>query len=71
MTSRYGPNGLETVTVLAGLRAYLKGVAEVDYAKGCDIVDAGWPATEILPVPMNERESEASPRRWRKPVKAT
>lgn len=43
MTSRYGPNGLETVTVLAGLRAYLQGVAEVDYAKGCDIVDAGRP----------------------------
>ena len=27
MTSRYGPNGLETVTVLAGLRNYLKGTA--------------------------------------------
>ena len=56
MESRYGPNRLEKVTVLQGLRNYLKGIAEVDYAKGCDIVDAGWPATEILPVPMNERE---------------
>ena len=26
MTSRYGPNGLETVTVLAGLRAYLQAL---------------------------------------------
>lgn len=51
MTSRYGPNRLETVTVLAGLRNYLKGTAEVNYVKGCDIVDAGWPSTEILPVP--------------------
>lgn len=58
MTSRYGPNGLETVTVLAGLRNYLKGIAEVDYAKGCDIVDAGWPATEILPAPMSEQEKQ-------------
>lgn len=55
---RYGPNGLETVTVLAGLRNYLKGIAEVDYAKGCDIVDAGWPATEILPAPMSEQEKQ-------------
>ena len=60
MTSRYGPNGLETVTVLAGLRAYLKDVAEVDYAKGCDIVDAGWPATEILPVSSDTTTMMAS-----------
>ena len=58
MTSRYGPNRLETVTVLAGLRNYLKGTAEVNYVKGCDIVDAGWPSTEILPVPMNEQEKQ-------------
>lgn len=58
MTSRYGPNGLETVTVLDGLRSYLKGSARVEYAEGCDIVDAGWPATEILPVPMDEREEQ-------------
>lgn len=58
MTSRYGPNRLETVTVLEGLRRYLKGTAEVKYAKGCEIVDAGWPATEILPVSMTEQEKQ-------------
>ena len=41
MTSRYGPNRLETVTVLEGLRAYLEGTAEVVYAKGCEVTDAG------------------------------
>lgn len=56
MTSRYGPNRLETVTILAGLKNYLQGTAEVKYAKGCEIVDAGWPATEILPAPMTEQE---------------
>lgn len=58
MTSRYGPNGLETVTLLSGMRNYLKGIAEVDYAKGCEVVDAGWPATEILPEPMTEQEKQ-------------
>ena len=56
MESRYGPNRLEKVTVLDGLRAYLKGRAEVVYAKGCDIVDKGWPATEILPSPLTDEE---------------
>ena len=56
MTSRYGPNRLETVTVLEGLRAYLEGTAEVVYAKGCEVTDAGWPGTEVLPVPLAEEE---------------
>lgn len=42
--------------MLDGLRAYLKGRAEVVYAKGCDIVDKGWPATEILPSPLTDEE---------------
>ena len=58
MQSRYGPNGLPTVTVLAGLREYLKGVAEVDYEKGCDIVDAGWPASELMPVELTSDEEK-------------
>lgn len=56
MTSRYGPNGLETVSVLAGLKKYLAGKAEVAYAKGCDTVDAAWPDSEIVPSPMSEKE---------------
>lgn len=58
MVSRYGPNGLRTVTILEGLCNYLKGTAEVSYTKGCEIVDAGWPSTEILPVPMTEQEKQ-------------
>lgn len=50
MESRYGPNRLEKVTVLDGLRAYLKGRAEVVYAKGCDIVDKGGPLPKFCPL---------------------
>ncbi len=56
MISRYGPNGLKTVTVLDGLRQYLSGSFEVLYAKGCEVVDAGWPSTEILPAPLTADE---------------
>ena len=59
MTSRYGPNRLETVTVLEGVRKYLAGSAEVVYAKGCEVTDAAWPESEILPVPMDEGEKAA------------
>ena len=56
MTSRYGPNALPTVTVLDGIRRYMEGKAVVDYAKGCDIVDAGWPESELLHPPLTEQE---------------
>lgn len=56
MTSRYGPNGLKTVTVLDGLRTYLKGKVQVDYAKGCEVTDAGWPDSELMPSPLTESE---------------
>ena len=56
MESRYGPNRLEKVTVLKGLRNYLKGIAEVDYAKGCDVINKGWPSTEILPEALSDSE---------------
>lgn len=55
MTSRYGPNGLETVTVLEGLREYL-GDEKVVYAKGCETFDARWPESEILPEPLTDSE---------------
>ena len=47
MISRYGPNGLDAVSVLAGLRAAVGDAAEVVYEKGCDIIDRGWPRTEL------------------------
>ena len=57
MTSRYGPDGIPTVTMLQGIRKYLaaSGVT-VDYEKGCDVKDARWPVSEIMREPMTEEE---------------
>ena len=59
MTSRYGPNGNPVVSVLDGLRDYLKGLAQVVYEKGCETVDADWPDSEIVPRPLTAKESAA------------
>lgn len=57
MTSRYGPGGIPTVTMLQGIRNYLAGSGvTVDYEKGCDVKDARWPVSEILREPMTEAE---------------
>jgi beta-glucosidase len=56
MTSRYGPNGLDAVSVKRGLEDYLKGNVEVVYRKGCDVVDDHWPDSEIVPTEMNDKE---------------
>lgn len=56
MISRYGPNALETVTMLDGIRRYLGDRAEVRYAKGCEVVDAGFPESELAPTPLTSAE---------------
>ena len=58
MVSRYGPQGLDNINVYEGIAEYLKGKAEVVYAKGCEVVDAGWPDSEIVPVQMNPQEKK-------------
>ena len=57
MISRYGPNGLETITVLEGMREYL-GNDAVAYAKGCETFDARWPESEIIPEPLTADEQQ-------------
>ncbi len=54
--THYGPVGVDVVSVLDGLRARLDGIAEVCYAKGCELVDGTWPLSEIMPVAMNADE---------------
>jgi beta-glucosidase len=44
---RYGPQRLDFVTPLAGIRAKLGASAEVRYVKGVDARDAGWPESDI------------------------
>lgn len=56
MISRYGPNGLPTITVLQGIKDYLKGDVEVVYSKGCNIIDKEWPGSEVLPAVLTAEE---------------
>ncbi|MBV4202944.1 glycoside hydrolase family 3 C-terminal domain-containing protein [Bacteroides salyersiae] len=58
MISRYGPNGLSTITVLEGVKGYLQNSAEVIYEKGCDVVDKGWPASELFHTPLTADEQD-------------
>src|SRR5258706_3937234 len=53
---RYGPNAVKGVTVLEGIRTKLAGAVKVNYAKGCEITDAHWPQTEVLPEPLTKEE---------------
>ena len=53
---RYGPNAMKGVTVLEGIKTKLAGSVKVNYAKGCEITDAHWPLTEVLPEPPTKEE---------------
>ncbi len=54
--THYGPLAVEVTTVLQGIQDKVKGKAEVLYAKGCDLVDANWPESEIIDYPMTDEE---------------
>ena len=45
--NRYGPQHLDIVTVLAGLKQKLGPNCEVRYQPGCDVVDSNFPASDI------------------------
>src|SRR5205807_2426839 len=55
---RYGPNGVRGVTVLEGIKNKLGERVRVTYAKGCDIRNAHWPETEVLPEPLTKVEQD-------------
>lgn len=54
--SRYGPNNVKVVSVLEGLKKYASNFASVDYAKGCETIDANWPESELYPQASTEKE---------------
>lgn len=54
--THYGPLAVEVTSVLDGLRTRLGANTEIRYTKGCDIVDANWPESEILPSPLTAEE---------------
>ncbi|MFI5157571.1 MAG: glycoside hydrolase family 3 N-terminal domain-containing protein, partial [Sphingobacteriales bacterium] len=54
--SRYGPSHNPVTTVYDGIKNYVGNSATVSYAKGCDIVDATWPESEIIETPLTDKE---------------
>ncbi|MBO4340678.1 MAG: glycoside hydrolase family 3 C-terminal domain-containing protein [Bacteroidales bacterium] len=57
--THYGPLATEAVSVLEGLRKALDGKAEVVYEKGCELVDAAWPESELIPTEPDAEELAA------------
>jgi len=54
--THYGPLATEVTTVLEGIKNRLGTGCEVKYEKGCDLVDATWPLSEIMPVDLTAKE---------------
>ncbi|RFZ86099.1 beta-glucosidase [Mucilaginibacter terrenus] len=54
--SRYGPSHNPIVSVLDGIRNYVGKDTKVNYVKGCNIVDATWPESEIIETPLTAAE---------------
>lgn len=54
--THYGPLAVEVTTVLQGIQDKVKDKAEILYAKGCNLVDANWPESEIIDYPITSEE---------------
>ena len=54
--THYGPLDANVISVLEGLRE--SSGAEILYAKGCDLIDANWPESEITDFPLTPQEQE-------------
>jgi len=54
--SRYGPSHHPVTNVVNGIKNYVGDGAQVTYVKGCDVVDATWPESEIIETPLTAQE---------------
>ncbi len=57
--SRYGPNHIKVTSVLEGLKNYLPKNIELNYLKGCELVDSTWPESEIIHTPLTTKEQQS------------
>jgi beta-glucosidase len=57
--SRYGPNHIKVTSVLEGLKNYLPKNIELNYLKGCEVVDSTWPESEIIYTPLTIKEQQS------------
>lgn len=56
--THYGPLAVDVTTVLEGIKEKVAGKVEVLYTKGCDLVDANWPESEIIDYPLTADEKK-------------
>lgn len=54
----YGPLAVEVTSVLDGLKNNIADKCEIIYEKGCDLVDANWPQSEIFKEELTSQEKE-------------
>ena len=54
--THYGPLAVEVTTVLEGIRNKVKPGTNVLFTKGCDLVDANWPESELIRYPLTAEE---------------
>lgn len=54
--SRYGPSHNPVTNVVNGIKHYVGNSTQVSYVKGCDVVDATWPESEIIETPLTTQE---------------
>ena len=59
MISRYGPSNNPATTVLSGIEQAVGNRINVVYEKGCEVVNAGWPGTEIIATPLTAGEQDS------------
>nr|WP_294897912.1 glycoside hydrolase family 3 N-terminal domain-containing protein [uncultured Pedobacter sp.] len=56
--SRYGPSNNPVTSVLDGIKNEVGDKVKISYAKGCNVVDATWPESEIIPTPLTAEEQK-------------
>lgn len=55
-TSRYGPSNNPITSILDGIKGFVGNKTNVSYAKGCEVIDAKWPESEIIPTELTAAE---------------
>lgn len=56
--SRYGPSGHPLINVYDGIKNLVGKAVNVNYAKGCEVVNANWPESEIIFTPLTVEEQK-------------
>lgn len=56
---RYGPMNVAPISVLEGIKQVAGKEIDIAFGKGCEVTDAAWPESEVLPVAPTDQEQAA------------